>query len=353
MDSSVRKEISKAILSNREDIARSVMEKHFMQSPSLAVLYDEKQKDLCLKDVNYNLSYLSQAIELGSPKLFHVYVTWLHNFLSNINVQIPEVIRSFSIMEAVLNERLPQEFTPLIREYMQIAYHILENINQPDSSFLSAQNPYSHTARLFLELILQGKRHEASKLVLDLATDKESIKSIYMDIFQPVQREIGRLWQIGKISVAQEHYCTSITQLVISQLYPYIFTAEEKHKTLVATCVSGELHEIGLRMLSDVFELEGWNTWYLGANMPHDAIVNTIIEKEADLIAISATMTFHLNHVTDLIRSIRKRGIKLPIMVGGYPFNADDTLWQKVGADASATDAVEALTIANGLAIAL
>jgi hypothetical protein len=36
----------------------------------------------------------------------------------------------------------------------------------------------------------------------------------------------------------------------------------------VAACVSGELHEIGVRMLCDLLEMEGWNTIYLGANVP-------------------------------------------------------------------------------------
>ena len=189
----------------------------------------------------------------------------------------------------------------------------------------------------------------ATSLILQLADEGQSIKSIYLNILQPVQREIGLLWQTGKITVAQEHYCTSITQLAISRLYPYIFAEHSTGKTLIATCVSGELHEIGLRMLSDIFELEGWDTWYLGANMPIRDVIKTIRDKNPDLIAISATMTFHLQRVADLIAQIREAEITTPIMVGGYPFNLDPELWKEVRADAYAMDAEEALEKANKL----
>ena len=42
---------------------------------------------------------------------------------------------------------------------------------------------------------------------------------------------------------------------------------------MVATCIGGELHEIGIRMVADFFEMEGWDTYYLGANTPADAVV--------------------------------------------------------------------------------
>ena len=67
------------------------------------------------------------------------------------------------------------------------------------------------------------------------------------------------------LSVAQEHYCTAATQLVMSQLYPRIFSTERRGRTLVAARVADDLHEIGLRMVADFFEMEGWDTFYVGA----------------------------------------------------------------------------------------
>jgi MerR family transcriptional regulator, light-induced transcriptional regulator len=109
-----------------------------------------------------------------------------------------------------------------------------------------------------------------------------------------VQYEVGRLWQVNEISVAQEHYCTAATQLVMSQLYPQLFASEKTAGTLVAACVAGDLHEIGLRMVTDFFEMAGWNTFYVGSNMPTEEIVDTLVLRRADVLGISATISSHL-----------------------------------------------------------
>ena len=165
------------------------------------------------------------------------------------------------------------------------------------------------------------------------------------------QYEIGRLWQTNRITVAEEHYCTAATQLIMSQLYPQIFASAKNGRTLIATCVAGDMHEIGVRMVADFFEMEGWNTYYLGANAPHSSVVATVIERKADVLAISATISCHVEAIRDLIRVVRQHpsGGHVRILAGGYPFNRDPELWRYVGADGSARDAQQAITLANQL----
>ena len=91
------------------------------------------------------------------------------------------------------------------------------------------------------------------------------LKDIYLNVFQETQKETGRLWQLSKITVAQEHFITAATQLIMAQLYTYLFTSEKKNKTIIVSCVQGELHEIGARMVADLFEMDGWNSYYFGA----------------------------------------------------------------------------------------
>ena len=104
-------------------------------------------------------------------------------------------------------------------------------------------------------------------------------------------------------------------------------------------------------MVSDFFEMEGWDTFYLGANTPTPALLGTLKERDADLIVISATMTFHLGAVKELIHSIRNDQSlqKVKIIVGGYPFNVAPDLWREIGADAFSTDALEAVRVAENL----
>jgi len=201
----------------------------------------------------------------------------------------------------------------------------------------------------YLFLLLRGERNKASQLILDLAKNGTPVKEIYLQVFQPAQYEIGRLWQTNKISVAEEHYCSAATQLIMSQLYPYVFSSEKIGRTMVATCVSGELHEIGVRMVADFFEMEGWDTYYLGANMPAEGILKSIEEHEADIIGISTTMLMHVGEVGILIDELRSASMRneTKILVGGYPFNVSQELWRKVGADGFASNAQEAIRIAK------
>ena len=175
------------------------------------------------------------------------------------------------------------------------------------------------------------------------------MKDIYLHVFQATQHEVGRLWQLNEINVGQEHYCTAATQLVMSQLYPHIFTSGKHVGTLVATCVAGDLHEMGIRMVTDFFEMDGWNTYYLGANTPAQAVLDVVVHRRAQVLAVSATISLHLRAVSELIEKVRARPEcqALKIIVGGYPFRVAPELWRKVGADGWASSVDEAIEMAN------
>ncbi|PLX10427.1 MAG: hypothetical protein C0598_10415 [Marinilabiliales bacterium] len=197
----------------------------------------------------------------------------------------------------------------------------------------------------YLNALLNKDRQSAEKLITDSLNNNVPIKDIYLSVFQPAQWEIGRLWQTNKITVAMEHYCTAATQFIMSRLYDHIFSTEKNGLSLVATSVSGELHELGIRMVSDFFEMEGWHTYYLGANSTKEGILDMIKECNADILAISATMYYHIPHVQELITYIRQHNEsdKLKIMVGGKAFNMGKNLWKETKADIYALDAQAAI----------
>jgi MerR family transcriptional regulator, light-induced transcriptional regulator len=156
---------------------------------------------------------------------------------------------------------------------------------------------------------------------------------------------------MNEITVAQEHFCTAATQLIMSQLYPQIFATPRVGRRVVAACVGGDLHEIGVRMVADFFEMAGWDSYYLGANTPIEGIVESVVQRRADVVAISATMSYHVPTVSDVVHAVRERGAGWTprILVGGYPFRVDPELWRSVGADGYAPDASEAVALAERL----
>lgn len=224
-----------------------------------------------------------------------------------------------------------------------------EGIELARTTFIDEDRPLAELAGRYLKVLLGAERHLASRLVMEAVESGVSVKDIYLHVFQPCQREIGRLWQTNQVSVAQEHYCTAATQLIMSQLYPYVFNTEKIGRCLVATCVGGELHEIGMRMVADFFEMEGWDTYYLGANTPSKSVLQAIEEREAHVLGVSATITFNVGAVADLIADLRTSevGKDVRVLVGGRPFLIAPNLWQTVGADGYAADAQQAIYVAD------
>ena len=224
------------------------------------------------------------------------------------------------------------------------------NLPNHNPSFLDPSQPLAELSNQYLSALLRYDRHSASALIMAAVANKVSIKEIYCQVFERCQYEIGRLWQLNDVSIAQEHYCTASTQLIMSQLYPYIFRVGSKVPgTIVAACVSGELHEIGARMLCDLLELEGWNTIYLGANVPTSGIVDVLRDNHSDILAISASMTFHIPAVRVVIAAVRSASLATRILVGGYAFRIAPNLWRDVGADYWTKDASDAISLIGGL----
>lgn len=197
----------------------------------------------------------------------------------------------------------------------------------------------------YIDALRKGNRRRALNVARSALDNGLDIRDLYLEIFQPAMHEIGRLWETNELTVAQEHLATAITQSVMAQLYSYVFARPSVGRTLVATCIGGELHELGIRMVADFFEIEGWDVYYLGANMPTEDVVAMVNERHAHLLAISVTLNTHVLAARDLIRAVRASpiGPYIKIMVGGQPVNRSPTIYRAIGADLTAIDAREAV----------
>lgn len=347
----LNKRTSQVIANQYGSLAEAIVARQYEEQPELYTRLAEAGRTDYLADVKFHLSYLSEAIAAGSDSLFGDYVAWAKVMQVGRNMPVSDFALNLRCMCEVLAEKLPQEVSSLANRYIQVGLEQLKELPSEVPSAMKVENPLVSLAEAYLAALLEGQRYVASTLVLDAVESGVSVKDIYLHVFQRSQHEIGRLWQMNQISVAQEHYCTAATQLIMSQLYPYIFSSERNGYTMIVTCVAQELHEIGARMIADFFEMDGWDTFYLGANMPSPSIVGEIVKREIDLVAISVTLTSHIGAVSDLIAAVRaeERCQQVKIIVGGYPFNVEPKLWQQVGADGCGRNAEQAIRLANQL----
>jgi methanogenic corrinoid protein MtbC1 len=214
-------------------------------------------------------------------------------------------------------------------------------------------SPMSPLAQEYLDLLLAGKREEASKLVHAAIKEGHGVGEIYRTVFERTLKEVGLLWMQNRVDVAMEHYFSASTQLIMSQLYPYITKKgrEKKEAVCLAISVCGELHDIGARMIADFLEIDGWKTFFLGNNLCNEDIVKAVVDHKPDILALSATMFFNVESIARAVRAIRAvNGLSnLAVLVGGRPFNQDPELWKKVDADGFAPNAEEAVKVANRL----
>jgi MerR family transcriptional regulator, light-induced transcriptional regulator len=343
--------IKNFIHSSADRLAEDILTKQYALQPELCRRYTQAQRETCLQDIKYHLSYLVEAVANAQPSLFIEYVKWSKTLFTSLHIPVKELVVNLNCMREVLGIQLTLEDMPGIDEFIDLALQTLEQSPAQISSFISDDTALSRLARRYIDALLANDRHAAGEMVIEAVERGTSVKDIYLDIFQTSQYEIGRLWQTRQISIAQEHYCTAATQLIMSRLYPHVFSSQKKNKSLVAACAPGELHEIGVRMVSDFFEMEGWDTYYLGANTPVKSIIQFLAERKATLLALSATITPNVGKVAEIISAVRaaEAGKAAKIIVGGYPFKIAPELWRTVGADCSAVTAAEALTAAQQL----
>jgi len=345
---SVKKQTAEKIYEQELEIATAAIDLHYSLHPELEDCYGKGGREKCREEAQVHLRNLAESILASSQTLFKNHVAWSLETLVSHNIPARNLAICLNCIKQILAQRLPIENYVIAAKYMNSALLQLEGQAVSQASYLQGDTSFSKLAAGYLERLLKGEQAAASQLILDKVNSGIGVKDIYMHVLQPVQYEIGRRWQQGKLTIAQEHYCTATTQLIMSQLHAHIFSTEKNGYKLLATCIAEELHEVGVRMVADFFEMEGWETYYLGANTPINSILDTLHTQQPHLLLVSATMACHVHIVTELITAIRadQRLKDLKIMVGGNPFNTDPELWKETGADTFAKDAVSALETA-------
>src|SRR5262249_31800717 len=139
---------------------------------------------------------------------------------------------------------------------------------QSGSAPLSADTPEGRLGASYLLALLEGDRLHASRLITDAAKAGMPVSHNYLCVLWPLLKELGRMWELAEIDVAEEHFATATTGMVMAQLYPYLERKKSNGRTVVAATVEGNQHELGVRMVADFFEMAGWRAVYLGSGVP-------------------------------------------------------------------------------------
>ena len=172
----------------------------------------------------------------------------------------------------------------------------------------------------YFKSLLAGQRQTCSKIVQTLLNREIDIKTLYIDLFQKSLYEIGHLWETNKISVAREHLATAITEGLLNLVYPYLFSGTTGDQKIVVSCAPNEYHQIGGKMVADLFEFHGWDTHFVGANTPNDHLLSLIDEIKPRLVGLSLSIYFNMPLLHVSLEAIQTHYHHLDIIVGGQAF---------------------------------
>ncbi|MFW5783131.1 MAG: cobalamin B12-binding domain-containing protein [Spirochaetota bacterium] len=174
--------------------------------------------------------------------------------------------------------------------------------------------------RGYLDDLLSGNRQACTDVVQKLLDEKVGVRSIYLDLFQRSLYDVGSMWERNEISVAVEHLATAVTERLMSLVYPILFRSERVNRKAVVACVANEYHQIGGKMVADIFELNGWDSFFLGANTPTSELINLVSRTEPEVVGLSLAVYSRLPELQRAIELIRSRFPDTNVLVGGQAF---------------------------------
>lgn len=277
---------------------------------------------------------LAAAVAAGDARLFTGRITWSRKSFQARGQLDADLRASLEALRDVLIDKLPEAAVAEARDCLDAALALFVGpVPAIDPSGLDPLKPADRVALQYLQQVLEGNSAEAVQTVVRAAATLGT-RAAYLDVLMPAQREVGRLWHAGDLTIAEEHMVTATTQRTMAVLAAGGGGTAANGKTVVLAAVAGNVHDIGLRALGDLFQLAGWRAIFVGSDVPAQELPTLLTFFEVDLLVLGATLGTHVPRVEQAIRSIRDRCERpVKVIVGGSAFDEAPELWQRVGAD--------------------
>ena len=134
---------------------------------------------------------------------------------------------------------------------------------------------------------------------------------------------VGDLFGSGKMFLPQVVKSARVMKKAVAYLTPFL-EAEKKaaqdtaeRPKLVFATVKGDVHDIGKNIVGVVLSCNNYDVIDLGVMVPADKIIETAIAENADIIGLSGLITPSLDEMVHVAGEMERRGLKLPLLIGG------------------------------------
>ena len=209
-------------------------------------------------------------------------------------------------------------------------------------------NPAKNAKSPLESAIIHGLKENAERECAALLADIDAQEIIEGHII-PALNSIGNAYEAKTAFLPQLLMSAEAAKAAFEKIKQTLSKGDsstgERIKIVMAT-VKGDIHDIGKNIVSTILSNYGYTIVDLGKDVTPERVLDAVIEENAQYVGLSALMTTTVPSMQATIELLRKSAPQVKIMVGGAVLTEDYA--QKIGADAYAKDAMEAVRVLKG-----
>jgi 5-methyltetrahydrofolate--homocysteine methyltransferase len=174
-----------------------------------------------------------------------------------------------------------------------------------------------------------------------------------MDLLEETKeamRIVGQRFASSEYFIPDLIFSGEILKQIVQKLEPHLRKTEgaAKRGKIVVGTVAGDIHDIGKDLVVFMLDVNGFEVFDLGIDVPVQKFVDAVKESGSTVVALSGFLTLAFANMKATVEAIKAAGLrdKVKIMIGGGQI--DDQVKTFTGADAYGKDALEAVQLAKG-----
>jgi methanogenic corrinoid protein MtbC1 len=178
-----------------------------------------------------------------------------------------------------------------------------------------------HLSERFLSLIEAGELEAAQQLILEADRGGIEPDTIFLEVLTPALHSVGDHWAAGDLLVHEEKAISEMCREVVAELTLRHSPDYPAGPLLIAACVQGERHEIGLRMVYGLLRQQGYRVRYLGQDVATEFLLEAVRTNSPVALLLTATMEESLGGCTELMAGLHQMqgdGIPVSVLIGGW-----------------------------------
>lgn len=206
--------------------------------------------------------------------------------------------------------------TPKLEVLIKIADYFNVTIDSlvSDESILLSSNVHQISnydwikqSDVFLNYLIEDKLKEAEEMILNLLNHM-SLEIVFSKLFRFTLSKLGWLWEVGAITISKEHQISyEITRMINHYTSECIKNQEVQPSSIkiIGMVVPGEKHNIGLKMMLSILEINGYSCQYIGEAVPMDDLKAHINEGPYNYLVLSITNRYLSNGLCDILDEVQ------------------------------------------------